>query len=51
MIQTIWVTIRSNGYSYSPLQIEVLKSENSGVLQFLMVFKKEGASMVYLIEN
>lgn len=51
MIQTVWVTIRSNGYSYSPLQIEVHKCDNSGVLKFLMDFKKEGACMDYFIAN
>lgn len=51
MIQTVWIAIHSNGYSYDPSQLEVLKSDNSDVVQLLMVFKKDGANKVYFTAN
>lgn len=51
MIQTVWIAIHSNGYSYDSSQLEVLKSDNSDVVQLLMVFKKDGANKVYFTAN
>ncbi|AXQ78585.1 hypothetical protein DDV21_005570 [Streptococcus chenjunshii] len=51
MIQTLAMAILVNDYKYQPSQLEVTKSENDDVVQFLIVLTKENEDNCYFIGN
>jgi hypothetical protein len=51
MVQTFGMAFKINGYQYDASQLEVLKSNSSDVVQFILVLKKEGQENCYFIGN
>lgn len=51
MIQTLAMALLVNQYSYQPSQLEVMKSENEDVVQFLIVLTKTGEDNCYFVGN
>ena len=51
MIQTLAMAILVNQYSYQSSQLEVMKSENEDVVQFLIVLTKTGEDNCYFVGN
>lgn len=51
MIQTLAMAILLNQYSYQSSQLEVMKSENEDVVQFLIVLTKAGEDNCYFVGN
>ena len=51
MIQSVWIAIHANYYTFQPSQLEVLKSNSDDVVQVLLTLTKTGADNVYVIGN
>ncbi|MGM9883640.1 hypothetical protein [Streptococcus hyointestinalis] len=51
MIQTLAMALLVNQYSYQPSQLEVMKSDNDDVVQFLIVLTKAGEDNCYFVGN
>lgn len=51
MIQTLAMALLVNQYSYQPSQLEVMKSDNDDVVQFLIVLTKIGEDNCYFVGN
>lgn len=51
MIQTLAMALLVNQYSYQPSQLEVMKSDNDDVVQFLIVLTKVGEDNCYFVGN
>ncbi|MGX9845611.1 hypothetical protein ACR3IL_10045 [Streptococcus iniae] len=51
MTQTLAMAILVNNYNYDSSQLEVTKSENDDVVQFLIVLKKAGQDNCYFVGN
>lgn len=51
MTQTLAMAILVNQYRYQPTQLEVTKSENDDVVQFLIVLTKDGEDNCYFVGN
>lgn len=51
MIQTLAMALLVNQYSYQPSQLEVMKSDNEDVVQFLIVLTKAGEDNCYFVGN
>lgn len=51
MIQTLAMALLVNQYSYQPSQLEVMKSDNDDVVQFLIVLAKVGEDNCYFVGN
>ena len=51
MIQSVWIAIHANHYTFQPSQLEVLKSNSDDVVQVLLTLTKTGADNVYVIGN
>lgn len=51
MIQTLAIALLVNQYSYQPSQLEVMKSDNDDVVQFLIVLTKVGEDNCYFVGN
>lgn len=51
MIQTLAMALLVNQYSYHPSQLEVMKSDNDDVVQFLIVLTKVGEDNCYFVGN
>ncbi|HGI3061021.1 TPA: hypothetical protein ACJR96_001836 [Streptococcus agalactiae] len=51
MIQTLAMAILVNQYSYQTSKLEVTKSDNEDVVQFLIVLTKDGEDSCYFVGN
>ncbi|GAA0059485.1 hypothetical protein ScFU93_14240 [Streptococcus canis] len=51
MIQTLAMAILVNQYSYQSSKLEVTKSDNEDVIQFLIVLTKDGEDSCYFVGN
>lgn len=51
MIQTLAMTILVNQYSYQSSKLEVTRSDNDDVVQFLIVLTKDGEDNCYFVGN
>lgn len=51
MIQTLAMAILVNQYSYQYSKLEVTKSDNEDVIQFLIVLTKDGEDSCYFVGN
>lgn len=51
MIQTLAMALLVNQYSYQSSQLEVMKSDNDDVVQFLIVLTKTGEDNCYFVGN